>query len=111
MPIAGLLAALSMIIVEKSNKKTQLLTLMSLILLFVSTNLFPWDRLAAGSSIGRILAQVQLPTRFIGLAAIFLTCLLGELLNRDSFKKNLVYWFYAVFAFSLISASAFTDNY
>ncbi len=109
--IIGFIIALSTFFLNKSTGIIRFFTLMSFILLFVSSNLFPWDRLAARTSIGRILAQIQLPTRFIGLATIFLTCLLGQLLENGILKKHISLCMYTVFVFSLISTSLFTDNY
>lgn len=65
----------------KATSKVKILTVFSAIFLFVSSNIFPWDFIAEHSVIGNFLAQVQFPWRYLSIAIVFLTMLLGELLD------------------------------
>lgn len=65
---------------KKLSKTAKFCTAMSLILLFVSSNLFPWEWIGTSSRLGDLLAQVQFPWRYVELANVFLTLLLGYLL-------------------------------
>lgn len=67
---------------NKANKTIKKLTILSIGILFLSTNLFPWDSLAHDFHLFNLLAQVQFPWRFIGIAILFLTVLLGFLLEQ-----------------------------
>ncbi len=55
------------------------LTAFSIFSLFLASNVFPWDAFAQDSSIGRLLAQVQFPWRYVAMAIIFLTLLFSYL--------------------------------
>ncbi len=109
--IVGLIAAIATAVLKKTDRITLFLSFMSILLLYVSSNLFPWDRLAFHTTIGRILAQIQLPTRFVGLAIIFLTCLLGHVIKNLIDMKKISLLLYAILIMTIISVSLFTDNY
>lgn len=65
-------------------------TVPSLILLYVASNIFPWDWLATHSKIMNAVAQVQFPWRFIGVAIPMLCLLLGVLLQNKRCQSFLV---------------------
>ena len=46
----------------------------------MASDLFPWNFIAQHTAIGNLLAQVQFPWRYLGIAVVFMTLLLGELL-------------------------------
>ncbi|MCR5097716.1 MAG: hypothetical protein K6B14_02070 [Lachnospiraceae bacterium] len=80
-----LVAAIAVIISKRADKRIKVLTLSAIILLFVSSDIFPWNALAKSSAIGDLLAQVQFPWRYVGLATVVLTLLLTALIGN---KKN-----------------------
>lgn len=64
----------------KSRKYMILFLLSSLCMLWIASDLFPWDFLAAHSTAAKYLAQVQFPWRYLGMAILFLTMLSGFIL-------------------------------
>lgn len=73
-----LLIAFIVIVLKMADKKIYYLTAMSVLMLFVSSNLFPWDTIAK-TTVGNMLAAVQFPWRYLGFATLFLALLLGAL--------------------------------
>ena len=61
----------------KRSRMTGLLLLFSFLMLFISSNIFPWNWLAMHFKPWNILTQIQYPCRFLGLAILFLTLLAG----------------------------------
>ena len=55
---------------------------MSVISLFIASDMFPWDRLAARTSFGRLLAQVQFPWRYVTMGIMFSTLVFGYLFKK-----------------------------
>lgn len=80
--MGGLLVALYLSIRQRSSREIRFLMTLSLLMLFVSSNLFPWNILAKYSKVGVLLAQVQFPWRYITLAVILLTLLLGCVIKK-----------------------------
>lgn len=78
--MAALAAAIYLLLMGRANKRCLFHVVSAVLLLFLASNLFPWDYLAKRSGIFNALAQVQFPWRYLGIAAIFLTLLLCELL-------------------------------
>lgn len=66
---------------HKPPKEMKLFVILSAVMLFMSSNLFPWDALAEHSRVGHMLAQVQFPWRYLSLAILFLAMLLGSILK------------------------------
>ena len=64
------------------------LTAAALILLFVSSDMFPWNSLGRSGAIGDLLAQVQFPWRYTGIATVVLTLLLLVLLDGVNGKRE-----------------------
>ncbi|MDE7274390.1 MAG: hypothetical protein K2N95_15290 [Lachnospiraceae bacterium] len=77
----ALAAGIVLWIENRLTKEMKLLTAFSMIMLFMASNLFPWDYLAEHFKLGQLLAQVQYPWRYIGIAIVFLTMLLGSILR------------------------------
>lgn len=75
-----LLVALYFLFTGKRNKKCLFYTVSSVLALFMATNLFPWNAFAVNIPGFRFLASVQFPWRYLGIAIVFLTLLLGEIL-------------------------------
>lgn len=68
------------IIERKRNRRCALYIFFSLLALFMASDIFPWDHLAVRFKLFDLLAQVQFPWRYIGIASIFLSLLLCEVL-------------------------------
>lgn len=81
--------ALALWIKEGKNwsRRGKVLTILSGIALLLATDLFPWDHLITNYRFGIWLSQVQIPWRYIGIAVITLTLLLGLLLVRVPKEK------------------------
>ena len=67
---------------KKASKEIKVMTMLSGVMLFMATNVFPWNALAHDFKIFDLLAQVQFPWRYVGIAIIFLTMLLGFVLEK-----------------------------
>lgn len=80
--MAVLVVALYLVIKKNATKEIKYLTISSLILLLISTNIFPWDKIAFASKVGNLFAQIQYPWRYIGIALVFLSILLGLVVER-----------------------------
>lgn len=72
---------------QRSNKEMKVLTVCSVFILFVASNIFPWNDLALHFPLGGMLSQVQFPWRYIGLSIITLTLLLGNILQRTDLDR------------------------
>lgn len=85
---AGLILMLALMISiylwiqKKVSKKIKVLAVLSLLYLWLSTKLFPWDFLAKIQPFD-MMANVQFAWRYLGLSIIFLTLLLGYLLKEN----------------------------
>lgn len=71
----------------KQTKAFDLILFLSAFMLFISTNLFPWDLLTIHFAPWRILTQIQSPNRFLVFAILFLTVLGGMILKELQGKK------------------------
>lgn len=80
--MAALVAGIGLWISHKGNRMLKLLTVYSCFALYVASNLFPWDHLVWNYKLGDLLAQVQIPWRYIGIAVIFLVLLLGNIMQQ-----------------------------
>lgn len=78
----GLLAAGYVLIKRRATKEIKYLFFMSVILLIVASNIFPWNEFAYITKTGRILSQIQFPWRYVGIAVVPLTLLLGLVLEQ-----------------------------
>ena len=64
---------------KKKDRMLLFCSAASVILLWISSNLFPWDWISASSRFGKMLAAVQFPWRYVAIANIFLTLAGGRL--------------------------------
>ncbi len=64
----------------KAKRKMKVLIFLSIVMLLMASDMFPWDFAAQHFAMGNLLAQVQFPWRYLGIAVVFMTLLLGELL-------------------------------
>lgn len=78
--MTALAVALYLLLTGEVKKRCLFYSVSSLLLLYLASNLFPWNYLAKRSAVFHALAQVQFPWRYLGIAAVFLTLLLCELL-------------------------------
>ncbi len=67
---------------RKTDGRLKFLFVYSLFVLWMSTDIFPWNALIARTPIGMFLAQVQFPYRYADIALLPLTLLLGVLLEN-----------------------------
>lgn len=72
---------------KKGNREIYFLTGLSAAVLFLASDLFPWDHLAYHSALGNLMAQVQFPWRYIGIAAVILALLAGSILKQVKDKR------------------------
>lgn len=81
-------AAVICICKNKSSKMLRVLTFLSFLCIFLSSNLFPYNALAYGNRIGIYLSQIQFPWRFLSMASLLTVLIMGELLTIC--EKNIV---------------------
>ncbi len=88
-PGATLLLALFLAIYlwsrKRASKALKILTVFSLFAMFLCTNVFPWNLFTKNKFL-KIFTQIQFPWRFLGIAGLLLTLLLGYVmveLNND----------------------------
>ena len=72
----------------KERKRIVRPLLLAVFMLWLSSDLFPWNVLALRTRIGRILAQVQFPWRYLSMAIVFLSVLLSELLQMPVCQRR-----------------------
>ncbi len=84
----SIMFAFVMWIKKKANSRIKLLTILSLFLLWIDSNAFPWDVLAYDIRPFRVLTYVQFPWRYMGIICLTLTLLLGELLTSFLSKET-----------------------
>ena len=76
------------------NKTIKRLTTSIIFILFLSSNMFPWDYISR-YKIGNILAQIQFPWRWVAFACILLSLLLvvvvDHLINSFNINKHILY--------------------
>lgn len=73
----------------KADLKVKELTIYSVILIFISSNLFPWDYLCEHFYVFNKLAVIQFPWRILGVTTVVLTLLMSYLLSysQEHYKK------------------------
>ena len=64
------------------DRKGKFITCVSLGFLFLASDVFPWDSLSCRFGIANLISQVQFPWRYISMAVLFLTLLLGYMCQR-----------------------------
>lgn len=66
---------------KKASQRAKVFTVFSIGMLFLASNWFPWNYLAEHFKFGILLSEVQFPWRYLGIAILFMTLLLGTLLQ------------------------------
>lgn len=69
-------------ILRKIKKGELMMLIMAIATLFASTRYFPWDEIRNVKYIGNILAQIQFPWRYLGVATLFAMLLFLFLMLR-----------------------------
>lgn len=69
-------------IFRKIKKGELMMLIMTIATLFASTRYFPWDKIRNVKYIGNILAQIQFPWRYLGVATLFAMLLFLFLMMR-----------------------------
>ena len=87
MVMAALVVGALLWFYKKGNREIYFLTGLSAAVLFLASDLFPWDHLAYHSALGNLMAQVQFPWRYIGIAAVILALLAGSILKQVKDKR------------------------
>ncbi|MBR4530741.1 MAG: hypothetical protein IKO80_10755 [Lachnospiraceae bacterium] len=67
----------------KADGTVKFLCVLSILMLFLSSTLFPWDVIIERTAVGLILAHVQFAWRYIGCTLVPLTLLAGHLLELN----------------------------
>ncbi len=80
--MAALVWGIYWIVTKKADKKIAWCTFLSLVALFAASNLFPWNWIARHIPGGGMLASVQFPWRYLVIANVILTLLLGFLCEK-----------------------------
>lgn len=80
--MAGLVAAVFLFVFKRMGRVFYWHLGLSLFLLFMASDLFPWNFIGGSSRIGEILTQVQYPWRYLSLATVTLALLLGDVLEE-----------------------------
>lgn len=108
------IASIVFCINNKNTKEMKFYTIFSAVLLFAASKSFPWDYLSRNFVAGRLLAQIQFPWRYVGLAVICLAMLLGSMLQyiSKSEQDDILKKVYIVIVGASIATSAFyTSDY
>ena len=85
----ALVSGIALWSVRKATKDIKSLSVLAMITLFMATNVFPWNSLSHDFMLFDLLAEVQFPWRYVGMAIILLTILLGMILERTEIEQYL----------------------
>ena len=89
--LLALLGAVFAMIFRLAKKRMVISFIASVILLFMASNIFPWDFLEKNLFFGKALVSIQFPWRLLGLAILFLTLIAGDLvliLEKDKSRAK-----------------------
>ena len=78
--ISVLCLSIFLILKDKATDLQKKLTIGTIVIMFISSNLFPWDMISK-TNVGNFLAQIQFPWRWLIFACILLAILFGTLIN------------------------------
>lgn len=110
--MAALAAAIVLWVNGKGTGMIKYLTVFAGLSLFITLDIFPWDYLAAHYQIGNLLAQVQFPWRYLSIASIVLTLLMGSVLEQISSDNIMLMRCETVIVtVGVISSCLFVGNY
>ena len=93
----------------KKDKVLKYYIFITIVLLFASTRMFPWNYLA--TDFPGMVSRLQFPFRLLMPATLYLTLLLGHMLDRyfnSSYLKRLTV---IILSFGFITASLFAETY
>lgn len=88
--MAVLVAAAALWINRKASPAMKLTTVLAVLMLWMASTLFPWNALAAHSRVGRLFSTIQFPWRYLGFAVLFLSVLLGQVLDHVEIKQGVL---------------------
>ena len=101
--MTALFAGLLIFYRKKNGRRFLFYLLFSVLTLWLSSDIFPWNAFALHSSVWRMIARIQFPWRFLSFSVLFLTLLSGELMEimddsrlRTAFTASAVlmtFWF------------------
>lgn len=83
----SLFASVYLIYKKKGTKNLKYYTLFTMVLLFMSSNLFPWDSIEKLKSL-KFLTSIQFPWRYLAYASLFAVAMLGEEINLIELNKD-----------------------
>lgn len=78
----ALIAALALIVVGQGNRCIYFFSAMSVFLLWLSSDAFPWNAISTLPVLGEVFTSVQYPWRYLALASLFMAILLGLVLQQ-----------------------------
>lgn len=100
---------------RKATKQIKILTVLSGVMLIISTNAFPWNNLTHDYKLFGLLSQIQFPFRFLGIAIILLTLLLGFIIVQvdleAQFKMQKQTFINVCLIISVCAAFMFVSHY
>jgi len=103
-----LIVSMVLFIMKKTNKRAVILTILAVGILFLSSELFPWNLL---EKISPTFTSIQFPWRFIGLSVIILSLLLGEVMELTLDKKTIKYALIFCLVVSIFVGGLFVYRY
>lgn len=83
----ALLVGILLWVKGEATGKIKKLIVLSIVFLFLASNVFPWDSLAYHFEFFNKLSSVQFPWRFVSLVIVCLSLLAGYLYKEDAFNK------------------------
>ena len=86
--MAALIAGIVFVILRRADKRMIICLTASVILLFMASDIFPWDFLEKNLFFGKALVSIQFPWRLLGLAVLFLSVLAGDLIGKTEEDKK-----------------------
>ena len=111
----GLVLGLFLIFTKRADARIKVTTVGGVVALFAASTVFPWNRMYEIPYIGPMLVTVQFQTRYIGIAACFLSVLLCLVIERITeaglFDKRIyTYTIVTGLAMSLLFLSQYQDE-
>lgn len=95
---------------SKADRRLKICLIMSAIAMFMASDLFPWDYIIAHSAIGRIMSQIQHPTRYLSLVVICTVVLLCNILKSRN-ERTVRLCLEVVICFTIFTMSVFSSQY
>ena len=107
-----LFIALFCLLNGQGQKDAKILVLCSAFTLYMSSNIFPWDYITDHFMIGELLSQIQFPWRYIGIAIVFLTLLVG-VVHKELISGSKYQWQYesVITGSCIVMSCLFLSNY